>query len=164
MYLDYNTYPDGNLKDIDLFLSKFPPKEIQNILNELQPDDYDELSEKGEELQEWIQEGMKFKGDNHQYLNKIVVDNLLGIGFRELKEDLVVYRTWGVYSGYEKDLNYNGWISISTNPIPYYSDESVEFERFVLPKGFFVCNTKIDDVFYADKNELIVRNEDLVQL
>ena len=100
------------------------------------------------------------------FLNCIVVDNMLGYGFKPITEELTLYRNFGHSSGFGKDLEYKGWVSAS-NSLAYAEDKDAPWlsvEKFVLPVGFPVVNTMIGNICYADDGEYIVRNCDLIQL
>lgn len=167
-FMSYKYFPEGNVTDIKNFIKKFNIDTISNLIDSLQENDTPD-----NEDADWIDEGMKlFHTDingnkvSHQYLNKIVFDNMLGIGYRYLTKPLVVYRTWGIYSeeGKTESIDYKDWVSTSKSSYPYDTGDEYFFERFVLLVGFPIVDTCIDGIDYADSDEIIVRMEDLIQL
>lgn len=176
LYLNYTDLNIGEKQDLDNFIKTFSKEEIEKLSETLLEDidGYGGTHEDYDDNVEWIGEGMKMfiediNGNKifHQYLTRIVIDNLLGIRYKYLTEPMVIYRTWGLYSGKTKadSDNYMSWVSTSKSNIHYETtDEYSYFERFVLPVGFPIVDTCINGINYADEDEIIVRNIDLLQV
>lgn len=175
LYLNYGEFSRGNEIDLQNFIDNFSKEEIEKLSETLieDIDGYGGVHEDYDDNTDWIAEGMKMfikdkngKKISHQFLYKNVIDNLLGIGYKYLTEPMIIYRTWGMYSGNTKtdSDNYMSWVSTSKDSTPYYNTDDYYFERFVLPVGFPIVDTCINGINYADEDEIIVRNRDLLQV
>ncbi len=162
-YRWYNPKEKINKKILDLFPKVYDAKTIKYIIeNEDDEDYYDWLNEDQMEVTDWVVDDLNI---DEKYLGKFmliscVFDNLIGINFKPLDKELVVYRNFNYTQENGKNPKFTGWVSTSSE-----SDYESEFyddlvERFVLPKGFPACIFKN----YGDYSEVLVRNDDLCKL
>lgn len=82
-----------------------------------------------------------------------------------LKKDIECYRVWGAFNVYnKKDIQYNKnfLVSASLKHDKHYEQNGNKAERYILPAGTYII--KFDDVFFADKNEILCFANDLKKL
>ena len=96
--------------------------------------------------------------------DKKFTDNILANYMIQTTEDLLIFRQFGLHSGFNKNQNYEGFVSCSTdywrsNLGKSYDNDKVE--RFILPKGFWYI-PNIDRCL--EPGEILIWNQNLCKL